>query len=63
MDKATEVEDWVADDLARTVEGDVAAAIAFKELDAAFLQQIGRGNDVRSFGIPSQRDDGVVLKQ
>ena len=32
---SAQIEDWIADDLARTVIGDVAAAIDFVDLDAA----------------------------
>ena len=39
--KAAEVEDGIADDLAGAVEGDVAAAVAFEELDAALGEEFG----------------------
>jgi hypothetical protein len=37
--------------LAGTVEGDVAAAVAFEEFDAALDQELGGGNYVGGFCI------------
>lgn len=60
---AAEVEDGVADDLARAVKGDVSAAVAFEKLDAALLQQIGRADHIRSLGVAAERDNRRVLEQ
>ena len=38
--KSAQVEDGVADDLAGAVEGDVAAAIAFEEFNAALGENV-----------------------
>jgi hypothetical protein len=61
--KAAKVEDGVADDLAGTVESDVAAAIAFEEIDTAFLQDIARCDYVGGFGIAAQSDHRGVLEE
>jgi hypothetical protein len=37
----SEVEDWVAYDLAWAVEGDVASAVAFIQFYTAILEEIG----------------------
>jgi hypothetical protein len=47
----SEVEDWVAYDLAGAVESDVASAIAFVQFYAALFQEFGRGYYVSGFGI------------
>ena len=39
--ESAEVEDGIADDLAGAVEGDVAAAVAFEEFDAALGEEFG----------------------
>jgi len=43
--------------LAGAVEGDVAAAVAFEELDAALGEEFAGGNDVGGFGVAAQSDD------
>jgi hypothetical protein len=45
------------------VEGDVAAAVALEEFDATLLQEFGRCDDVRGFGIAAERNDRPVLEQ
>ena len=60
---AAQVEDGIADDLAGAVEGDVAAAVAFEELNAALGKEFGRGDYVRGFGVAAERDDGRVFEQ
>ena len=37
--------------MAGAVEGDVAAAVAFEEFDAALAQEVGRGDNVCCFRI------------
>ena len=51
--EAAEIEDRIADDLAGAVKGDVAAAVAFEEFDAAVFQKFRRGYDVCGFRIPA----------
>ena len=48
---AAEVEDGVANNLAGAVEGDVAAAGAFEEFDAALGEEFGGGDYVGGFGV------------
>lgn len=60
---SAEIEDGVADDLPRSVECDVSASIAFEKLDAALLQEFGRGNDIGGFGVASECDDWLVFEQ
>jgi hypothetical protein len=61
--KAAEIEDGVADDLAGAVESDVAAAVAFEELNAALGEEFARGDNVNSFRIAAEADDGRVFEQ
>ena len=49
--EAAQVEDGIADDLAGAVEGDVAAAVAFEELDAATGEEFGGGDYVGGLGV------------
>ena len=44
--EGVEVEDWVADDLAGAVVGDVAAAVGFAEFDAVLGEELWAGEDV-----------------
>ena len=61
--EGAQVEDGIADDLAGAVEGDVAAAVAFEEFDAALGEEFGGGDYVGGFGVSAQRDDGSVFEQ
>jgi len=61
--KTPQVEDRIADDLAGTVECDVAATIAFEEFNTPLGQEFGRSHYIRSFGIAAESDDGLVLEQ
>ncbi len=49
--KSAEIEDGIADELAGAVEGDVAAAIAFEELDAALGQESGEAITLAAFAL------------
>ena len=60
---AAQIEDGIADDLAGAVEGDVAAAVAFEELDAALGEEFGRCDHVGSFRVAAERDDRRVFEQ
>ena len=58
--ESSKVEDRVADDLSRTVESNITAAITFEKINAAMGQEFGRCNDVASFRIaPKSNDRGV----
>ena len=61
--EGAEIEDGVADKLAGTVEGDVAAAVAFNDFYAALGQEFGRGQDVGGLGVAAQGDDWGVFQQ
>jgi hypothetical protein len=43
---ALEIDDWIADELTRTVEGDVATALDLEQLDPTLLEVLGRGEHV-----------------
>ncbi len=60
---ATEVEDGVADDLAGAVEGDVATAVAFKELDAALGEEFRARDYVGGFRVTAECDDWFVFEK
>ena len=60
---AAQVEDRIAHDLARAVEGDVAAAVALEQFYAALFQKIRRGDYVRRFRVAAQSDDWCVFQQ
>ena len=49
--ESAQIEDGIADDLAGAVEGDVAAAVAFEELDAALGKEFGRSDYVCGFRV------------
>src|SRR5579864_5954289 len=49
--ESAQVKDRIADDLAGAVEGDVAAAVAFEQLDAAVFQKFRGGYYVCGFRI------------
>ena len=61
--KSAEIEDRIADDLAGTVEGDVATAVTFEEFDAAAVELLGRGKNVGDLGIAAEGDDRGVFEQ
>src|SRR5271165_2647689 len=60
---AAQVEDGIADDLAGAVEGDVAAAVAFEEFNAALGKEFGGGDYVGGFGVAAERDDRRVFEE
>jgi hypothetical protein len=49
--EAAQIKDGIPDDLPCAVEGDVAAAVAFKELNATLGKKFRRGNHVGGFRI------------
>ena len=49
--------------MAEAVEGDVAAAVAFVQLDAALGEEFGGGNYIRGVGVAAQRNDWFVFEQ
>lgn len=62
--QAIEVEDGIADELARAVVGDIAAAVGFFEGDAVTCEERGRGEDVRGGTLAAtDGDDGIVLDE
>ena len=59
-----EIEDGVADDLAGTVVGDVAAAVGFGDFDTGAGEHVGRGEQVGAgFGAAADGDDGGMLNE
>src|SRR5580698_424419 len=48
---SAEIEDGVADELAGAVEGYVAAAVGFEELDSALGQDFGPRDNICGFGV------------
>jgi hypothetical protein len=61
--EAAEIEDGVAYDLAGAVEGDVSAAVAFEEFDAALRQEFGARDYVRGFRVAAQGDYWLVFQE
>src|ERR1700733_15887715 len=61
--KSAEVEDGITYDLSGAVEGYVAAAVAFEDLDAALGKQFRRRDHVFRFRVAAERDHGRVLEQ
>ena len=61
--QAAEIEDGVADELAGTVIGDVAAAIDLVEGDAAGGEQLVGREDVGAVGVAAEGENRRVLKQ
>jgi len=49
--------------LARDVEGDVAAAIAFEEFDTALGEEFGAGDYVCGFRVTAQGDYRLVFQK
>ncbi len=54
--QTAQIEDWVADQLARPVKRDIASAIDLVQSDAALRQQLIGGKNVGAFGIAPQRE-------
>ncbi len=61
--ESTQVKDGVAHELSRAVEGYVAAAVTFKNLNACGAKLFRRRQNIGRIGIPAQGDDGRMLKQ
>ena len=61
--KTAEIEDWVADELAWAVVGDVAAAIDFVKRDTACGEEFVGGEDVGAAGISAEGEDGRVFEE
>ncbi len=61
--EAAQVEDRIGHQLARTMEGNVAAAIDVEELDAALGEELRRSDHVFKPGIASQGDNRRMLQQ
>ena len=61
--KSAQVEDGIADDLSGAVKGDIAAAVAFEQLDAALGKEFGRSDYVCGFRVAAERDDRRVFEQ
>ena len=57
---AVQVEDRIADELARAVEGRLAAAVGLDDLD---VRSVGDVELVRLFGAPAERDHVRVLEE
>ena len=57
----SQIEDRIADDLARTVIGDVAAAVGGVELDAGARQDFVAGQQIFHVAVAAQRDDVRVF--
>lgn len=51
---ALEVHDRVPNELARAVEGDVAATLHFKKLDASLRERLARAEQVLLLGAPPE---------
>ena len=62
-ERAAEIDDGVADELARAVVGDVAAAIDFMQGDAFAGEELIRGEDVGAAGVAAEGEDGRVLEE
>jgi hypothetical protein len=45
------------------VEGDVAAAVAFEEFDAALGKEFGARDYIRGFRVAAKRNDWLVFEQ
>jgi hypothetical protein len=60
-----QIEDWVADELPRTVIGDVATPSRLVHFDLPRREQFGRRDQVRSrrIGIDAKRDDVGMFEQ
>ncbi len=58
-----EIENGIADELAGTMEGDIAAAVALRQLDAARGQGGAAEQHVFGVGVAAERDHGGMLEQ
>src|SRR5439155_9371228 len=61
--KTMQIEDRICDQLTRSMESHVTAAVGFEDFDTALGELFGRSEDVLCFGISSQRDHRRVLQQ
>jgi hypothetical protein len=61
--EAAEVKDGVADELAGTVVGDVAAAVDVVEGDTTAREQFIGGQDVGAIGVAAKGENGGVLEE
>jgi hypothetical protein len=61
--ETAEIEDGIADELAGTVVGDVAAAIDFVEGDAAAQELFAGREDVGTAGVAAKGEDGWVFEE
>ena len=61
--KTAQIEDRICDQLARSMESHVTAAIAFEDFDTALGELFGRSENVFRFGVSSQRNHWRVLQQ
>ena len=60
---AAQIENWVADQLARTVIGHVPTPVDLVDLDTSTGQVFARSEDVGARGVPAQSEHGGVLKE
>ena len=60
---ALEIHDRVADELARTVEGHITAALHLEQFDTALRQRLGGRQQVLSPGRAPERHDGRMLDE
>src|SRR5690242_9062021 len=61
--KGTEIENGIADELARAVKGDITAAVGIMQLNSVGGQRLTRSDDVLGSGIAAQSDDRRVFQQ
>ena len=60
---AAEVDDGIADELARAVVGDVSTAIDFVEFDSALGEKIVAGENVGAMAVAAKSEDRRVFEQ
>ena len=58
-----QIKDRICDQLTRSMESHVTAAVGFEDFDTALGELFGRSENVFRFGISSERDDRRVLQQ
>ena len=58
-----QIKDRICDQLTRSMESHVTAAVGFEDFDTALGELFGRSENVFRFGISSQRDYRSVLQQ
>src|SRR5579863_4077770 len=61
--KATQIKNGISDQLSRAVKGNVAAAIAFEDLDAPLGEELGRGQNVLGLRVAAKSNDRRVLQE